>query len=194
MPNYCSNYVELRHKDPARLQAAADAWNSGELFNSLMPRPESLNITACHATNDRDLKVLYDANIEAHGYANWYDYNLAEWGTKWDVGRGEHEEPCSPQDDVVILNFDSAWSPPLEAWDNLSAQGYEIMSYYYEPGMGFCGRYHSDGSGEHYDISSVDPLDIPQDLDEFFGISESRREWEEDRREGEDSNFEKEQA
>ena len=30
MPNWCSNYVEVGHKDPAKISALAEAMNRGE--------------------------------------------------------------------------------------------------------------------------------------------------------------------
>jgi hypothetical protein len=52
---------------------------------------------------------------------------------------------------------------------------------YYEPGMAFAGIFE-DGADEYYEYSGMDSKQIaeelPVELDEAFGISESAAEWE----------------
>ena len=67
--------------------------------------------------------------------------------------------------------------------------GFEIYAKFYEPGMGFCGYWY-DGDDGHYDIEefTVDWIkaNIPEDLDDQFGISEEAKDQEEDNAEEED--------
>ena len=72
------------------------------------------------------------------------------------------------------LSFDSAWSPPLEAYDTLRDMGFTIKAYYYEPGMGFAGIWE-DGCDQYYE----DLHDVSEELDEMFAISEMMEECEE---------------
>jgi hypothetical protein len=53
---------------------------------------------------------------------------------------------------------------------------------YYEPGMGFCGAW-MDGEDEYYQIegnSEWVEANIPEYIDEAFGISENMAQWEEE--------------
>ncbi|NDA95661.1 MAG: hypothetical protein EBY03_05945 [Actinobacteria bacterium] len=57
----------------------------------------------------------------------WYDWNVRNWGTKWDVAVHDndkypdtelHEESTT----VLGYKFNTAWSPPIEAITKLSEQ------------------------------------------------------------------------
>ena len=173
MPNWCNNTMTISHPDPAMVQKAADAWNSGKFLQTLVPCPSELMETVKGWTNDEEEQKANDAkiaaNMEKYGYATWWDYCVAEWGTKWDVG-------CHPSygEDAIVsgnsfsVNFDSAWSPPTGGYAKLKAMGYEICAYYYEMGCDFCGRW-IDGQDDCYVVSAGN---IPQDIVDEMGIEE----------------------
>ena len=174
MPNWCNNTMTISHPDPAMVQKAADAWNSGAFLQTLVPCPSELLDTAKGWTNDEDAQKESEkriaANIEKYGYPTWWEYCVAEWGTKWDVG-------CHPSygEDAIVsgnsfsVNFDSAWSPPVGGYAKLKAMGYEICAYYYESGCDFCGRW-IDGQDDCYEVSRGG---IPQDIVDEMGIDET---------------------
>ena len=109
---------------------------------------------------------------------NVWDYNqaVAKWGTKWDAS---NLEIIDRHDNSVSVSFDTAWSPPMNFYDELLAQGFEVHASYFEPGMGFVGRY-IDGEEEEYDIDPDDLSDIPEDLNEAWGITDMFGDWDED--------------
>jgi hypothetical protein len=58
---------------------------------------------------------------------NWYDWNVRNWGTKWDVAVSyEQEYPetelMEETDTLLVYRFNTAWSPPVEAITKLSQQ------------------------------------------------------------------------
>ena len=58
---------------------------------------------------------------------NWYDWNVRNWGTKWDVANTDDEkypETILVSEDKTFLqySFNSAWSPPTKAIQKLSLQ------------------------------------------------------------------------
>jgi len=89
----------------------------------------------------------------------------------------------------VVFNFDSAWAPPTSAYEQLMEQGFEIIAYYYEPGMAFCGKW-DNGDDDYYEYGGMTADEIeatlPDDLDETFGISESVAEYEAEQEEEND--------
>jgi len=113
---------------------------------------------------------------------NWYSWNTSNWGTKWDVGN-KHDDIDRSDPNTVDLRFDSAWSPPVEAYRRLTELGFDVSASYYESGMAFVGEYTSDGDEDHYEIpQTADEVEnvIPPHLDEQWGISEYMRDCEAD--------------
>jgi hypothetical protein len=184
MPNWCNNVVELAHEDPAMLERAKDALNRGEFLNEFIPVPESLKIVAGMVSDpDAQKKLEEDTarNIATHGYGNWYDFCVGEWGTKWDVG-GDGMT-CEIENGRISTSFDSAWAPPCNAYEKLVDLGFSVRAYYYESGMQFAGIWE-DGNDDYYDLGGMNSAavqeELPTVLDEMFCISESMAEWEEE--------------
>jgi hypothetical protein len=186
MPNWCENSVEIYHKDPAVLERVRTAFKDGRLLEEFIPVPKSLHIVAGRVGDDNDLKqkeleAQEEANLKEHGYKNWYDWCVNEWGTKWDVGGDGYEAQDIP--DGLMLTFESAWSPPVQAYEKLLEQGFEIRAMYYEPGMAFAGIW-DNGDDEFYEYGGLNSTQIaeelPVELDEAFGISESVAGWEDE--------------
>lgn len=156
MPNWCDNTLEVSHKDPVVMKRFVDAFKAGRLCEEFIPNPS--------------------------GEWSW-DFCVENWGTKWDVG-GE-DGYIEADDTSARLSFQSAWAPPTGLYPVLEDLGFTVKAMYYEPGCAFAGLYE-DGSDDYYDIGkSADEVEaeIPQELDEAFGIVESMRQFEEDEEE-----------
>lgn len=78
---------------------------------------------------------------------DWYNWNIRNWGTKWDVAVAEDEqypetymeEHDNGENKVVYYNFNTAWSRPLMAILKLSEQYPNLLfslSYEEETGWG----------------------------------------------------------
>ena len=159
MPNWCSNNLTLRHNDPAQITRAVAAFQRGEFMNEFVPLPE----------DQRD---------------NWYDWQVSNWGTKWDVGESTYEADLADDGQVAYFSFDSAWAPPVEFYDSITQQGFEVEAYYYEPGVGFAGKWTSEDGDDCYSFEGMnaDELEkeLPQDINDEFGITETMREYEDE--------------
>ena len=171
MPNWCNNNMTIRHNDPAMIQKAADAWNSGNFLQTLIPTPdELLNTVKGHlgdGEEQKELELKVAQNIEKYGYGTWWDYRVEEWGTKWDIGlEKEYGDPVTVENNEFFVFFDSAWSPPCAAYEKLEAMGFEIKAYYYEMGCDFCGKWEA-GQDNCYLVSKGN---IPDDIMEEMGI------------------------
>ena len=156
MPNYCSNSVVLRHEDPAQIARAVGAFKRGEFLAELVPNPAG----------------AWD-----------YDWSVSNWGVKWDVD-GDIDPVVADDGLSAQFAFSSAWSPPITAYEHMTEQGFRIDAMYYESGMAFAGTWDSEFGEDHYDLSGMDSGDVaqqlPQDLDETFGISATMAEYEDE--------------
>ena len=191
MPNWCNNSVEIYHEDPAMIERVREAFNKGALLNEFIPIPQSLRIVAgCVGDPDEQKKLEEDTarNKEVHGYGNWYDYCVNEWGTKWDVGADGN--PAQDIPGGLMLGFESAWAPPCAAYEKLTEQGFRIRAMYFEPGMAFAGIWE-DGIDDFYEYGGLDSAgiaeELPVELDEAFGISEDVAQWEAENAEEEEN-------
>jgi len=151
MPNYCQNSLILRHKDPAMIKKAETAFDNDVFLRAFIPIPDD-----CVDT---------------------YQFACDNWGTKWDVLDAWVVE-CS--DSELSVGFDTAWSPPIEAYQKLEEMGFDITAYYYESGLSFCGSY-INGKDEYYNIdgdSNWVIANIPREIDDEFAISDNMAEYE----------------
>lgn len=196
MPNWCENTLKISHKDPSKLDEFVIAWNEGNLLGTLIPCPKELRDTmsgSMGVSEDKHkqyAKEMHEFQMQLNqkyfGYRDWYDWCVANWGTKWDIGYDSARDNKAYITEVngsefVMVSFDSAWSPPLAAYEKLVEMGYQIHAYYYEPGMMFCGRYDEDGE-QHFPIRGNYKWvrkNVPIDIDDMFRISESMQEMEE---------------
>ena len=174
MPNWCSNGITLRHADPTMIDRVIKGKEG--LLQEFIPCPEELlNAVANFETND--------AMVAKYGYSSWYDFNIANWGTKWDFALENLERH---EDGSVTAAFDSAWSPPISAYEKLLELGFELTAYYYEPGMQYVGKWE-DGVDDCYEYGGAtsDTVRemIGEELDDYFCISESMADWEEENQE-----------
>jgi len=118
--------------------------NSKGLLMEFFPTPQDLLDTVAGFPGE-DKREAHEAqmkrNLEKYGYKDWYDWNVANWGTKWDV---DLEDPELLDPNTVSAWFDSAWAPPVNAYEKLIELGFYIKAYYNECGMGFCGVWEGD--------------------------------------------------
>ena len=193
MPNWCNNYLELEHEDPAMIERAQKAFADAKLLEEFCPVPSSLHVVAGRVGDDADpkqieLEAQEKSNLETHGYANWYDYCVNEWGTKWDVGGDGMTAEI--ENGRITTSFDSAWAPPIAAYEKLADMGFSVRAYYYEGGMCFAGVWE-DFIDDYYDLGGMTSEqvkeELPEALDEMFCISEYMAEWEEENEEEEDA-------
>ena len=183
MPNWCSNTLTLTHEDPEMIHRAKAAFEQGRFLDEFVPVPKALKETMSGSHSDPEAQAQLVAqtedNIKKYGYGNWYDYCVNTWGTKWDVG--DPSGINTFDDHELVVYFDSAWSPPVGAYEHLMDLGFSVYATYYESGCAFAGIW-DNGSDDHYDLSGMDSQlvrdNLPEELDEAFGISESMAEYE----------------
>ena len=164
MPNWCANSLVLRHEDVNMIERAVQSFQKEEFCNEFVPMPEEFK-------ND-----------------GWYEWRVSNWGTKWDVGSSQYGVERGNANECKF-SFDSAWSPPIQFYEKLEELGFTVKAMYYESGMAFCGIYE-DGFDDYYEYGDLDSdgvaNTIPQELDEYFCISEQLADWEDEQEDEED--------
>jgi len=163
MPNHTSNFVEIETNTGCSKEQLALAElktklliHKGEFdFEGITPMPKDLAKSFdVHDPFDHgdewenDMGHLVPSDelirkrwIKEYGFDNWYDWALHNWDTKWDV---DFELDFYDVNDCILLEFNSAWGPPLAVWqkfvDRYPKGTFEVAHLQYiESGMQFCG-------------------------------------------------------
>ena len=166
------------------IKRAYDALERGEFLQEFIPVPEDLKIVAGRMgdpVEQKELELKEELNRIVHGYTNWYDFCVNEWGTKWDCGEQGNADINPNDPKMLTAGFDTAWAPPIAAYEKLMDMGFSIKAGYYEPGMCFAGIWE-DGVDDLYEYGEMSSTEVaaqlPRELDDMFGISESMAEYE----------------
>ena len=154
MPNWCSNNAEFHNDDVAEVakleahlkfldEKKKDDNIEAGLFGYFLPRP-------------------------AEEEENWYDWNISNWGTKWEASIYSWEKV---NDNCITLNFDTAWAPPTSFYDFLARNTeWYVTATYWEPGMGFVGS-NCAGEDDCYEYSNAEDVEnIPEELIDEYNL------------------------
>ena len=178
MPNWCSNSITI--EGPAAKiralweQITFDPENDETgLLDAMHPMPKELHDTT-KGTNGDDI--------------NWYDWRVDNWGTKWEVSTEGLEFIDNEQGRAMITGwFDSAWSPPIGAYERFLEQNEDcsLEASYYEPGCDFAG-FWNNGADEYCENlhdewqKGDEASDLYRRLDEEYDLSTQFADWAED--------------
>ena len=152
MPNWCSNRVTVysRGENVTKdIQKIKEIFESKDtVFGKVIPQPDWKNtpnkngeLPKLHTEYAKDGSVLFSYYHFPDGTNDqrWYDWNLENWDTKWDVaGNVEIEEQ---DEECIVIEFQTAWSPPESVCHKLRDMFPEVgfQWFYDEPGMEFAG-------------------------------------------------------
>jgi hypothetical protein len=152
MPNWCANTLNIdttteggkilaKAFTPTKLDDQGNLYATP--FNDLMPCPEELRVTAGFFGNgtaeSEKMQAIYKANKEKYGYQHWYDWQIANWGVKWDA-KVEGFDDSNPEESYFY--FDTPWGAPVEffAWFAEQYPDARFENEYTEEGMQFEGK------------------------------------------------------
>ena len=197
MPNYCNNNIRITGPnsviDKIEKIVSKKTDDDNGLLNYFYPMPKGFKDTTSPLQKDatkkeknraRALKIRY-------GQDNWYDWRVKNWSTKWDVTEiyGEASRTHIGDDESEIsFGFDSAWSPPIGAYEYWIAENSNcsIRATYYEPGCDFMGIW-DNGEDTCYEVSTIAPKGSVdnfwtsaegKELDDLYGITENMAQYE----------------
>ena len=182
MPNWCNNTITLTGPKEKITAIYAKAKEDNALLQQLKPMPDALEGTTSPAPKEGKVQPLVD------GFDNWYDWRVQNWGSKWDVDADNLE--LSDDGTTISGWFDSAWAPPIHAYEYFLTDNEDcsIKSYYYEGGMDFGGLWEDFADAEvTMSDFTADEMEDPSsgliyDLNEHFNFSEYVREYEEEQK------------
>lgn len=148
MPNWCGNTLTFESRKSIRefLEPYVTKTKDGDYefdFDKIIPVPDALRITAQPGTTDKELQERYKSNEEKYGFAHWYDFCVAKWGTKW-TGQGDFNH------DETAFVFQTAWSPPTPIIEELAKKLPDdemLILDYIEEGDDYCGKYVAGNEG-----------------------------------------------
>lgn len=176
MPNWCYNNLQISGNDKKLAQFISDVAGveEGKLipfdFDKILPTPkELLNEVKGFGAGETDPQSDRGQElIKKYGATNWYDWRIANWGVKWNLG-SDTDAWTHDQREFAYINFDTAWAPPFELIARASEKypGIEFKLMYCEPGMCFCGEAiyeNGQGSTFDYDWESEDGMRIRDEL------------------------------
>lgn len=205
MPNWCNNSISIvGPREKIRVlweQAKKDEEQGGGLLRGLRPEPNYDEIDVLPT-----FPGIVGNNEPVAKGQSWWDWRVQNWGTKWEVSvEGlEYEEDVDGNYDNggkgpyarITGWFDSAWSPPVNAFDFYANENPDVNMTldYYESGMCFVGRAEfADGEMLYDDCIEFSGHDsrtvrdvIGEEMDDLWNISESMAEWEEENRDEDD--------
>lgn len=151
MPNWCDNTMKVSHSDKSKVDALAaemsnknaDGHSIAEAFQHLRPNPSG----------------------------EWdYNWSCENWGTKWEADIIDWDQY---DDNTIWISFNSAWSPPINLYEYLVEEGWEVEAFYHESGCAFCGKFTNEDGDEYYEYDFRDRASIealPADLEDFTGL------------------------
>jgi hypothetical protein len=185
MPNWCSNNLVIRGDKTqitdliSRVTKTDDNGNVYyDILGSLLPTPIELietmaggygrNEDGTKKPEQIELEAKEQANIEKFGNKNWYDWNIANWGTKWS---DSDTHIVGQYEDMVEFAFESAWAPPETGIAKISELFPELsfVVTYTEEGMDFYGATAfsngetSEAGGQVSDIEGMKEIDYDAD-------------------------------
>lgn len=198
MPNWCDNNLTI--SGPKKIIQKIEQTNLS--LNKLIPCPEELNdILSGSIGSDKKanefFKMQLKNNIKKYGSKDWYDWNVKNWGTKWDISPNDIQVEYKRNTGTLSTGFQSAWAPPVEAMKKLKDKYPEITIRleYIETGASFAGSYsYSPDNGDWEDeinySNSEELLKFAKDTENYLAECEAEyiaeRE-EEDRENAEES-------
>lgn len=143
MPNWCDNVVMIKG-DPGDILKVKELLKDDKSvysFQKIMPCPPALLNGSAPNRNEQNAAF----NRSKYGAADWYDWCVEHWGTKW----GASDAVMTIDNpDQLGYTFQTAWTPPIPVHDHLAKMfpNTNIFINYDESGCDFSGwGYYQNG-------------------------------------------------
>jgi hypothetical protein len=110
--------------------------------------------------------MTYDMSFQTDG---WYDWNVREWGTKWDACDSSFDDNTEDKGPNLYYSFNTAWSIPEQVYKAITEQHPELdFEFYCEEEQGWGAEYKSttDEDGSRL-LELVKEWDIPDSHQDY---------------------------
>jgi len=172
MPNWCDNTISISGpaEKVSQIYQQLKTDESTGLCQVLHPMPEN---TFTGNLGEKERK-----QCAKDGVPNWYDWCTSNWGTKWDTADGDWQyEEAGDGEAILSGSFQTAWGPPIGVYEHCDEahEDLYIEAMYYEPGCAFAGKWDSGNGEDHYSLEGTKQAlenELPEDLNDCFGITE----------------------
>lgn len=139
MPNWVRNQVTITGA-PEKVEALKKQVGA----NTQIPGQELVKDSEGKYVHDSEGNLVYETVIhsdenpvfsfwniarpdsEANYAESWYDWNINNWGCKWDA---KDVEELDDSEGHWHIAFDTPWSPPIEVFQLLSTQHPDVQVY-----------------------------------------------------------------
>ena len=164
MPNWTTNTLII--KGHARTLAKVEMLLKSKTeadqplcLNNLLPCPEEL--LKDDWQNNAEVSA---ANVKKYGSSGWYDWRVANWGTKWEVG----DASFTKKQGELGYGFDTAWAPPNEWVVALSERfpSLTITLEYHEEGGMFPSAIETYKGGEKIGYEEIPNINLQDEEEE----------------------------
>ena len=97
-------------------------------FEGVHPMPKDLMITSGTRTPEEEKQA--QENLKKYGHKDWYDWSIAEWGTKWNASNFCILEEIldDKYSKELTVSFDTAWCPPME-WLQKATEKFPLIRF-----------------------------------------------------------------
>lgn len=166
MPNWCYNHLQVSGKKEILADFTSktivhakedDEYVMKFTFNILHPTPKALEgecspLRKLEGEDDTQYKERMAENVRLYGAEDWYRWHLDNWGTKWDSA---HTYIDTMEDEELIVNFDTAWSPPIDFFHKIFPMYPELRFEWIigEESQQYCGKIIAEGGEIVFDES-----------------------------------------
>lgn len=108
MPNWVKNKAIVEGENKEQINEVMELFRDEVDFNKIVPMPEAIKNTTAPVRNPEDPKN--QLLREKYGFDSWYDWSLANWGTKWNA----HSSYYEVRGATLVFWYNTAWATPHE--------------------------------------------------------------------------------
>lgn len=154
--------VEKLHEAPISFMNFVTPENIEAYYGASDYEPEG------YETMSLEEKMAHAMKFSSDG---WYDWNVREWGTKWDACNPEMTDN-EPSTLSIGYRFDTAWSPAEGAFRKMVEQHPELgFEFYNEEEQGWGVEF----VGENGELSMTKEWDIPDSHKDYEDLGQDCR-------------------
>lgn len=188
MPNWTTNNLTVRGLSPEEQSEFKKHVLGEDLFDHYFPTPKELTYYVSivesikaqrevgqsypwwserseeqreHWLNQFTEQKAVQHLIDKYGVADGYNWNINNWGTKWDIA---DSYVVSSKPSEFICYFNTAWSPPIGALTEISKRfpNATFDMTYVEESVDFCGANRFE-NGVDKEFKSADPSTLREE-------------------------------